>query len=70
MADKTVSDMGVQMKQSCGTEFLHSEKMAASDIHWGLLDIYADQTVNANTEKQWVVRSAVVIVGHFHWCRF
>ena len=32
-SDKMMSDMGVCMKQRCGTEFLHPEKMAPIDVH-------------------------------------
>jgi len=32
-SDRTVSDMKVQMKQRCSTEFLRAEKMAPTDIH-------------------------------------
>ena len=39
----------------CGTEFLHALKMAASDIHWHLMDISGDQTVDLSTVRQWVV---------------
>ena len=31
--DRMVSDMEAQMKRRCGTEFLHEEKMACTDIH-------------------------------------
>ena len=34
----------VHMKQKCGIEFLHMEKMPPVDIHWCLLNIYGDQT--------------------------
>jgi len=32
-SDKMVSDMEARMKQRCGTEFLHMEKMAPCDVH-------------------------------------
>ena len=31
--DKMASDMEVCMKQRCGTEFLHVEKIVPTDIH-------------------------------------
>ena len=49
-SDKMVSDMEVHVKQRCVTEFLHAEKMAPTDIHLCLLNIYGDQTVHVNTE--------------------
>jgi len=36
-SDKMVSDLEVQVKQWCGTEFLHVEKMTPTDIHQCLL---------------------------------
>jgi len=45
-SDKMVSDVEVFMKQRCGTEFLHAEKMAPISIHHHLLNIYGDQTVD------------------------
>ena len=41
-SDKMASDMEVHMKQRCVIEFLHAEKMAPTDVHWGLLNIYGD----------------------------
>ena len=32
------------MKHRCGTEFLHVEKMAPTDIYWHLLDIFGGKT--------------------------
>ena len=32
-SDKTVSNAEVHMKQRCGTEFLHAEKIASINIH-------------------------------------
>ena len=51
-----VSDMEVPMKQRCGDEFLHAEKMISTDIHLHLLNGYGDQRVNVSTVRQWVVR--------------
>ena len=46
---------GVQMKQRCATEFFHVEKMAPTDIHWHLQNVYGNQTLDMNTVRQWVV---------------
>ena len=48
-------DMEVHTKQRCGTEFLHVEKMAPSDIPQCLLNVYGDETVDASTVRQWGV---------------
>ena len=45
-------DVEVHMKQRCGTEFLHAEKMAATDIHQHLLNISGDQTVDVGTVRR------------------
>ena len=67
--DSVEFDMGVQMKQRCVTEFLHVEKIASIDIHWCLLNIYGDQTVDFNSEAWWCVPAvATVTVGHLFWC--
>ena len=50
-SDKMAPDMEVHMKQRSGTEFLHMEKMALSDIHQCLLSIYVDQSVDVSTVK-------------------
>ena len=60
--EQMASDMEVQMKPNCGTEFLHTEKMAPTGIHRCLLNIYGDQTVDVNTIMRWVVCSAVAAV--------
>ena len=49
------SDVELHMKQRCRTGFVHAEKMAPVDIHWCLLHVYGDQTVDVSTVKQWVV---------------
>ena len=54
--DRMTSDMGVQMKQRCITEFLHLEK----GPHWHLMNVSGDQTVGVSSVRQWVVRSALV----------
>ena len=45
------SDMEVHMKQ---IEFLHVEKIAPSDIHWHLMNISGDQTVDVSMVRQWM----------------
>ena len=51
---KMESDMEGHMKQRCGTEFLHVEKIAPIDSHQYLLNIYGDQTEDVSTVK-WAV---------------
>ena len=53
--DKMASDVEVCVKQRCGAEFLHAEKMAPVDIHECLLNVSGDQTVDASTARWWVV---------------
>ena len=48
-SDKTASDMEVCMKQMCVTEFLHVEKMAPTDVHQRLMNVYGDQTMDVST---------------------
>jgi len=55
-SDKMASDMEVRMKQRCVIKFLHAEKIALSDIHRHLLNVYRDQTVDVSTVRQWVAR--------------
>jgi len=43
-ADNMATNVEVCMKQSCGTEFLHAEKIALIDIHPPLLNTDGDQT--------------------------
>ena len=43
------------MKQRCVIEFPHVEKMAPTDIHGRLLNVFGDQTVNVSAVKQWVI---------------
>ena len=54
-SDGIVSGLGVRMKQRCGTEFFHAEKIVHIDIHWCLLNVYGDQTVDVNAVRWWVV---------------
>jgi len=44
-SDTMVSHMEVRMKQRCGIEFLHEEKIAPTNIHWHFQKVYGDQTV-------------------------
>ena len=44
-------DMEVHVKQRCATEFLHGEKMAPSDIHICLLNVYGKQTMDNSTSE-------------------
>ena len=53
-SDKMASDMEVRMKQICVNEFLHAEKIAPSDIHRRLLNVYGDQTLDVSTVRRWV----------------
>ena len=48
-SERMASDMEVHMKQRFFTEFLHAEKMAPTDIHWYVLNIYGDQRVDKQT---------------------
>jgi len=48
-SDTMMSDMEECMKQRCGTEFLNAEKLAPTDIHWWVLNIDGEQTVDMST---------------------
>ena len=63
-SDKMVSDIEVHMKQRCGTEFTHAEKMASTDIHRCLLNVYGDQIVDVSTVRWWWNISAVMTVRY------
>lgn len=43
--DRMISDVEVQMKHKCVTEFLHMKKTASVCIHRCLLNVYGDQTM-------------------------
>ena len=58
-SDRMASDMEMCMKWECVTEFLHVEKMAPTDIHWCLLNVCRDQTVDVSTVRLWVVRFSI-----------
>ena len=49
------SDTEVHRKQKYDTEFLHVEKMAPTDIHPCLVNVYGDQIAGVSTVRQWVV---------------
>jgi len=64
-----VSDVEVHMKQRGGTEFLHVEKMAPTDIHrclaerlWRPDDGCEHHEVVGGEFQQWQPH-------HLHWCR-
>jgi len=71
-SDTMVSAIEVRMKERCGIEFLHVEKMAPTDIHRHLLNVFGGQRVNMSTVRQWVMRfsSIMVTLDHLLWCRF
>ena len=50
--DGILSDLEVHVKQRGGIECLHAEKMAPTDIHQHLVNMYGDQEVDM---RQWVV---------------
>jgi len=59
-SDRTASDTELHKKQMCVTEVLHAEKMALTDTHQHLLNVYGDQTVDVSTVRQWVVHFSSV----------
>ena len=71
-SDIMVSDMEVWMKQRCGIEFLHAEKMAPIDIHQHLLNFSEEQTVDVSTVRWWMVcfSSCDSDSDLLHCCRF
>ena len=58
-SDRIVSNMEGCMKQRCVIELLHAKKQkqkpAPTDIHWRLLNIYEDQSMDVSTLRWWVV---------------
>jgi len=50
-----VCDKAGWMKERCLIRFLHAEKMAPTDIHGRLLNIYGDKTVDVRTVSGCVV---------------
>ena len=54
-SDRVVSDMEVHMKQRYALEIFHVEKMAPIDIHWLLLNVYGDWTLDVSSVRQWVL---------------
>ena len=55
-SDRMAFNMEVWIEQLCVTEFFHPGKMARTDIHWCLLNVDRDQTVDVSTVRRWVVR--------------
>ena len=53
-SDRMVPDMEACMKQRCGTEFLHAEKTAPTDVHQCVLNVYGQQTADVSTVRRWV----------------
>ena len=51
-SDKMASDIDVWMKQRGIIEIFYVEKIAPTDIHECLLNVYGDQTVKVSTVKQ------------------
>ena len=49
------SDMEKCVKEKYRVEFLQAEKIAPIDVHWHLLNIYEDQTVDKSAVRWWVV---------------
>ena len=47
-SDQMAPDMEVTMKRRRVTEFLRVIKAAPTDIHWCLLNVYEDQTVDVS----------------------
>ena len=68
-SDRMVSDMEMRMKQRCVIEFLHVEKMVPTDIHWYLLNVCGDPTVDISTVRSWVVSQQRWQGGHLCWFR-
>jgi len=54
-SDKMASDGEVRVMLGCGIEFLHVEKVAPTNIHQCLLNIYGDETVES-TVRHRIVR--------------
>ena len=61
-SDRLVSDMEVHMKQRCVTEFLHAEINAPIDIHWCLVNVDGDQTVDVSTVRRWCISAVVTVM--------
>jgi len=54
-SDKMAFDIEACLKQKSRDESLHAGKMAPTDIHQHLLNIYGDQTVDITAVRQWAV---------------
>ena len=56
-SDRMMCDIDVRMKQRCGSEFLHAERMAHVDVPRCLLNVCEEQAdvSTARTARPWVV---------------
>ena len=54
--------MEVHMKQRCGIEFLHAEKMAPTDTYRDLLKVFEDQLVDVSTVR-WCISAAMTVAS-------
>ena len=54
-SDKMASDMEVHWKQRCVIELLRVEKIAPTDVHSHLWNIYGDQTLDVSTVRHTTV---------------
>jgi len=50
-SDTMASYMDVHMKQKCGTEFFHAEKMVTNETHQHFLYVSGDQTGDVSTVR-------------------
>ena len=50
-SDRMVSDMEVHIKKKCGTEFLHTEKIALINIHGHLPNVFEDRMVDMSAVR-------------------
>lgn len=62
--DTMASDVEMQMKQRCGTEILHADNTAPSDIHQHLQNVYGDQALDVSTVRRIHYFLALAISRH------
>ena len=62
-------DMEVCMKQRYVSKHLRWERIATTNIHQWLLNIYGDQAVDVSMVR-WCLSAVTGTVGHYHKCRF
>ena len=71
-SDRMAPDMEVRVEQSGGTEFLHAEKMAPTDIHqrlWTFME--TEQWVWAQRGCGWCTSAvATIAAGYLTYCTF